>query len=184
MKKQKGFSLIFVLAILLVVSFLVASGMRSVKTEMAVSGGDADKNVAFQYAETAADYISKVKLVKIDEEYQQSKIPKTNTVDAAVCLNGDYKGVCYSAPNAPAWQMSLESGDNVLDSCDSSLSFRVNTNKGACDGAGDATWKDPHYIIEPMSAENASPRIYRVTIKAWGKSENTSTIIQAYYSIG
>ncbi len=186
MLKQKGFSLIFVLAILIVVSFLVASGMRTINTETAVSGGEVDKSVAFHYAETAADYISKIKLVEIDDKLQKGEYPDLPT-DRASCVDG----ICvnYATESTPPWQTTFGEGNkkaNILDSCAGSLSFSVNKTGGECepDKPGNVAWKNPRYIIEPMSDATVSPRIYRVTIKAWGKNENTSTIIQAYYSLG
>ncbi len=187
MLKQKGFSLIFVLAILIVVSFLVASGMRTINTETAVSGGEVDKSVAFHYAETAADYISKIKLVEIDDKLQKGEISLPPDNQPGCTSDSTYNGICvnYTKETTPAWQKNV-GDENILDSCLGSSSFSVNKTGGECepDKPGNVAWKNPRYIIEPMSDATVSPRIYRVTIKAWGKNENTSTIIQAYYSLG
>ncbi len=197
MIKQKGFSLIFVLAILIVVSFLVASGMRTIKTETAISGGDVDKSVAFHYAEIAANYISKDELIRIDEAIQKNTISKPGELEPIKCTSAPpgtpsgepiLKGVCFDYSNAvtPAWQVTDSDGKNILDSCTHSQSFQVNETGGECTAGepGNIAWKNPRYIIEPISGTASTSRVYRVTIKAWGKSENTSTIIQAYYSIG
>lgn len=90
----------------------------------------------------------------------------------------------------PIWAVS-----NILSPCGKAASFKVNDSGGECSGegddgtasAGDKTWQNPRYIIELVSSFDSFGKnpehVYRVTVVSWGRSENTSSSIQAFYAV-
>ena len=172
MKNQKGFSLIFVIVILLVVSFIVASSFRMLNSEMSQAAGDADKKFAFNFNEATLDYIEKIKLPSINKQIKDGSL----TLIEGQCVNG----ICRSI-NTALWEKNSISGKNILDDCTTSGEFIVNNSGGSCTKSGNITWRNPHYIIELLTEPTASVKIYRVTVKSWGKDENSTAVTQAYY---
>lgn len=172
MRNQKGFSLIFVIVVLLVVSFLVATSFRMLNSEMNQAAGDVDKKFAFGFNETALKYVEQVKLPSVSKQIKDGSL---------VLVEGECNaGVCKST-NTALWEKTSISGKNILDDCTTAGEFIVNNSGGSCSQVGNITWRNPHYIIELLTEPTEPVKIYRVTVKSWGKDENSVVVTQAYY---
>ncbi|WP_434779013.1 pilus assembly PilX family protein [Neisseria sp. Ec49-e6-T10] len=180
LKQQQGFSLLVVLAMLLVISFLAIGGAQIVNTEMAMSGTSMEKKSAFSYADTTLKVIENTELFKLDELIKDKTDAELATIFTSTCTSSltGWKGLCSSSSGQPAWQR-----DDIMTPCGNSNSYAVNSTGGGCNDPGDVVWANPRYIIELLSPAGADERIYRVTVRAWGKNKKVSSTIQSYFSI-
>lgn len=178
MNKQKGFTLIFVLVLLIVISLLVATSFRNIRSETEMVAGEADNKFAFSLNEVTMDYIQKVHLYEVDKKIANGDIVPID----GQCLTGGV-GVCKTLTTS-IWETNSTNGINVLDDCDTSYSFNVNETGGTCTTPGNISWRNPHYIIELVTTEPDGSKIYRVTVKSWGKSQWTTTTTQTFFLVG
>ncbi len=203
-QSQRGYALIITVVILIAATLLVVSGSRSLIVDQTVATTDGDKRLAANIADETLKYVEQEILPEMDKEVFKKIAGKTSsseiatyldTVFTANCTNteinegrkgeGYYEGLCQ-AGESPAAQRG------ALSPCGDSLEYSINGTGGSCTASGvvadgNTTWANPKYVIElvspPGDYKDNTVHTYRVTVKAWGRSRNTASILEAYYSV-
>jgi type IV pilus assembly protein PilX len=175
-RTARGFSLIVILLMTIVLAFLALGAMNTSIVQERMAGQAADRNVAMQAAEaTLLDAEAHV------EQVIASNTPFTTACDDGLCLSRVYAGTPSSRP---VW-------DGVVD-----LSTATNTiGYGAATGARELPnlANQPRYVIErlgplpPEEGDDAqigappTAQAYRITARAGGQQESTSVTLQSNF---
>lgn len=171
--REQGFSLIMVLAIMVIIALMVIAGSQVSNTEMRISSNDADRKHAFSLAERA---------LQLGERRAASA---TITGDTGLPLAesdiqalfsadcGSTEGMCLPADGdkvtQPAWER-----ENI---------FSGNTEDNSVGTNIEGGFRSPRYIIEYLGVNGIEGRMFRVTSRAWGANENTVVTLQSYIAM-
>ncbi|MDC9725489.1 MAG: PilX N-terminal domain-containing pilus assembly protein [Gammaproteobacteria bacterium] len=162
-KQQQGVVLAITLIMLVMVTLLAVSSMRTTIMEERMAGNTQDGNIAFQMAETAL-------------RQAESNLQKDD--DAILILSGE------------AATVGLGPCEVALDSI---LDWDAEGAVSPCDYVGtaddDGVSRPPHYYVEFMFAPSATtlgePEIrdcfYRVTARGYGRSSTNYATLQTTY---
>jgi type IV pilus assembly protein PilX len=165
---QQGVVLAVALIMLVLITLLAVSAMRTTAMEERMASNSRNDNIAFQLAETALRYAETI--LQADGDSLSIAAGQSQSVGFAPC-------------------------EIVLDSED--FSDQARWTASACDYVGDAD-KDindvdivrtPHYFIEFVHAEAAvmmgaaTPRecFYRITARGYGPDANSAVTLQTTY---
>ena len=194
---QKGFSLFFVMILMLVIAFIVIMTSQSSLTEMRSSTNEADRKFALSLAENGL----REGEFAIKTAFDAKPTVTTFTADCknGWCLpakdsysstqsNEPFKFDTAAAPDIPAWercaantsqQASSCVGKTVLDAgCDASASARC---KKSNDGK---TYYNIEYIGERMdSVKEQQVDNFRITSRARGNNDDTVVTLQSYVEL-
>ena len=204
-QSQQGYALIITVVILIAATFLVVSGSRSLMVDQTVAATDADKRLAANMADETLKFVEKDILPDMDRNVFKvlDAAGKTSSADVTTYLNDVFTANCKNSVigegrGGDGYQIGLcQSGDapaaqrGELAPCGDSLEYTANNTGGTCVSsdvvAGNATWANPKYVIELVSPSGDyranTVHTYRVTVKAWGRNRNTTSILEAYYSV-
>ncbi|OYV01941.1 MAG: pilus assembly protein PilX [Burkholderiales bacterium PBB5] len=184
-RAARGFSLMVILVMIVVVSFLALGAMNSSIVQERMAGNARDRNVALQAAEAA------LRDAELDIE--------NNLTTASVFSEDCTSGLCIppsdtaSGPkSAPLWQ--------TIDWASKSRAYGSRTSAPALLGpANTALATQPRYVIErlptlpPRAGEDACvgggcsnvavdrARAYRITVRASGVRSATEVMLQSVY---
>ena len=179
LKQQAGFVLITGLLILLMLTIIMLTAMRTAALEERMAGNLKNQNIAFQAAESAlreAEGLMEIEDLAIDwngdEEddanpfhpFRLSGGPFQNSGDP-ICV----EGLC--GPSDPPMSESIRTlGDDEVRTADTGI-------------PGVA---QPQYVIELIRVEPSSDsrRLYatfRITARAWGEDPNSQVQLQSTY---
>ena len=193
-KQQSGFSLLIVLAILIVISLIVVGGAQYVNTDLRISANDSDRKVTFTYAESTLK-VAENQLLQMEADLD---VPN-KTVKQLVDVDKYFKEDCTGTGVSGKWTKGLCSASSSYTPVDQPA-----TNVAASTSATPAwerkdVWttnsieyaitdnvssKNPRYIIEILDKDTNGTRNYRITSRAWGKNTNTVVTLQSYVSVG
>jgi len=171
-RHQHGFSLIMVLAIMVVIALMVIAGSQVFNSELRISANDADRKHAFSLAEKAllqGEYVAAQLAVNSKGE----PLPTTAVVVkfTATCMGGR----CLPSDGTPGRTEPAWERTNILTG---------KKDEGSKDNSVETTLtggsKNPRYIIEYLGDNAVDGRLFRVTSRAWGANENTVVTVQSY----
>lgn len=196
--KQRGFSLITTLILLIVVTVLGLAASRIVLMSEKTSRFDRDTQIAFQAAEAAlvdaeidiqgtkdaaGNYIvSGLRMAQFDSKN------KTTAIFPVGCGTGTQRGMCATTFSAkPVWYVV----DFTDDSANAkTVAFGEFTGREFAAGlTGIRPEMPPRYIIEPIdyvipgSAVSAPEKeiIYRITAMGFGPRKETQVVLQVVF---
>ena len=192
---QKGFSLFFVMILMLVIAFIVIMTSQSSLTEMRSSTNEADRKFALSLAENGL----REGEFAIKAAFDAKPTATTFTAD---CKNGwclpakdsyssnqshePFKFDTAAAPDIPAWercaantsqQASSCVGKTVLDAgCDASARCKKSNNGKT------------YYIVEYLGSRMDNVKAqqvdnFRVTSRARGNNDDTVVTLQSYVEL-
>lgn len=194
--KKKGFSLFFVMILMLVIAFIVIMTSQSSLTEMRSSTNEADRKFALSLAENGL----REGEFAIKAAFDAKPAPTTFTANCenGWCLpakdsyssnqsNEPFKFDTAAAPDIPAWERCAANptskqalscpGKTVLDAgCDTSARCKK-SNDGKT-----------YYIIEYLGARMDSVKAqqvdnFRITSRARGNNDDTVVTLQSYVEL-
>ncbi|MDK4533531.1 PilX N-terminal domain-containing pilus assembly protein [Kingella kingae] len=192
--QQQGFSLFFVMILMLVIAFLVIVTSQSSVTEMRMSTNEADRKYALSLAETG---------LRDGEYFIKNVVDKqTETIFTAGCKDGlclPVKG-SYSDGHANAPFKFDKSASSDYQAWTRCASGTASTNPDSCtgktvldDGCGNTCKttndKKTHYVIEYLGVRtdlNSSGTEYdhfRITSRARGQNKDTVVTLQSYVEL-
>lgn len=188
-RKMQGTVLLVGLVMLIVLTLLAFSALRSATLQERMSGNLRDRGIAFQAAESA---------LRAAEKYlADNPSPPSATFTGTACsAKGVFKlvsGVPYFAQSGSAF-----SSGTVWDGASTDFWSEYPWEAANCsfNGSGDnITYvaqadlgkpgkpiKLPRYVIEEMPSDVNDLTSYRVTAIGWGSSENSEVVLQATYT--
>ena len=187
---KQGGAILFVGLILMVVLTLLAfTALRTATMQERMAGNVRDRGIAFQAAESA---------LRAAEKYLSlSSTPPSATLSGTTCATkGIYKlnaGVPYFAASGNSFTSGVRWDGSSIDfwneypwenaNCSFTGSADHVTFVATADlGKAGKPIKLPRYVIEEMPADGNLLTSYRVTAKGWGSSANTVVIVQATYT--
>lgn len=194
--QQQGFSLFFVMILMLVIAFLVIVTSQSSVTEMRMSTNEADRKYALSLAETGLQ----------DGEYFIKNVvdAQTKTIFTAGCTNGlcspvkdSYSNSHVNAPfefdkstssDYQAWtRCAANTATANPDSCIGKTVLDENCEAArTCKKTGDGK---TYYVIEYLGARTDSNSTgteydhFRITSRARGQNKDTMVTLQSYVEL-
>lgn len=187
-RKERGAILFVSLILLVVLTLLAFTALRTATIQERMSGNARDRGIAFQAAEAA---------LRAAEKYLSAttSLPSGTTTGTS-CTKGVYKlssGVPYFAASGSSF-----SGSGILwdgASADFWNAYPWETTNCSYTGSGDYVTfvasadygkpgkpvQSPRYVIEEMPANGTGLPSYRVTAKGYGSNANAVVILQATY---
>lgn len=195
LRQQKGFSLLIVLAILLVISLIVVGGAQYVNTDLRIGANDSDRKMTFTYAESTLKGAEGVLLkmesdLGIPDATVQELIATQKFTPSCVGTKSTWKkGMCTaSGTYTPVDQAAKPQNPTAISGSETTATpawERANVwSTNSIEYGGTSATKKPRYIIEILDKDANGTRNYRITSRAWGKNKNTVVTLQSYVSIG
>ena len=194
---QKGFSLFFVMILMLVIAFIVIMTSQSSLTEMRSSTNEADRKFALSLAENGL----REGEFEIKKAFDAKPTVTTFTADCknGWCLpakdsyssnqsNDPFKFDTAAAPDVPAWERCAANTSKQASSCvgktvlDAGCDSKTNTR---CKKSNDGR---TFYIVEYLGARTDSTQStqidnFRITSRARGNNDDTVVTLQSYVEL-
>ena len=180
-RNSNGFVLITGLLVLLMLTIIMLTAMRTAALEERMAGNLRNKNIAFQAAESAlreAEGLFDIQALTFD--WDGDSTPDPNPFHPFRLSGGPFQavgesgGVCVNGMCGPADPPMSESIGSLSDS-------QVRTATTGIPGVA-----QPQYVIELIGIEPStdSRRLYatfRITARAWGEDPNSRVQLQSTY---
>ena len=173
---QRGFSLLIVLIVMIIIAFLAVAATQTYNTELRISSNDADRKMAMATAEAALRQGESDIATFTDEAFNET------------CTDG----LCSQAGQADNTP-PVETNEGILtigqDSSNINAWTRTSCNDTSCLETNGRTYtatgsaRPARYIIEYISNTpdlNGNTLLFRVTARAWGQNANTVVTVQSY----
>mgnify|MGYP001015904821 FL=1 len=192
---QKGFSLFFVMILMLVIAFIVIMTSQSSLTEMRSSTNEADRKFALSLAENGlregefaikAAFDAKPTATTFTADCKNGWCLPAKDSYSSTQSNEPFKFDATAAPDIPAWercaantsqQASSCVGKTVLDAgCDASARCKKSNNGKT------------YYIVEYLGSRMDNVKAqqidnFRVTSRARGNNDDTVVTLQSYVEL-
>jgi type IV pilus assembly protein PilX len=190
-RASRGFSLIVVLMLLLVVSVLGLAAAQNALVGERITRNDRDTEVAFQAAEAALLDAERDVLGPNDHAAQRLCLFDGRDVSAFVvdCAGtGARLGLCAAAPvgDPPVWTRI-----DFAPDANRSVAYGRFTGQVYATGAGGLSVRAPHYVVEALRSRGSGPQgvlhsasagaathVFRVTAIGYGPREETRVLLQ------
>ena len=192
---QKGFSLFFVMILMLVIAFIVIMTSQSSLTEMRSSTNEADRKFALSLAENGL----REGEFAIKAAFDAKPTATTFTAD---CKNGwclpakdsysssqshePFKFDATAAPDIPAWERCAANTSQQASSCVGKTVLDVGCDTSArCKKSNDGK---TYYIVEYLGSRMDNVKAqhidnFRVTSRARGNNDDTVVTLQSYVEL-
>ena len=165
---QKGFSLVMVMMIMVVIALLVIAGAQVSNTEMRISTNNADQKYAKGLAERAL--LEGEKLISKEGLDATGSTVKSKSETDLLNKFNNTNGL-YGYNGATTRTETLWEDSNTWTGANS---VEVTFSGGS---------KKPRYIVEYLGTKDVDGetglRVFRVTARAWGENENTVSTLQS-----
>ena len=185
--RQRGFSLITTLILLMVVSGLGIAASQMVLMSERTSRFDRDAQIAFQAAEAAlVDAEIDIQGPNTSADQRMEKFePKSKVNFSAGCGTGEFQGLCAPAEDGqkPVWYQ--------VDFTDESANAKTvqfgdfTGRKFAVGATGIRPEIAPRYIVEvipnPTPAASPADVLYRITAMGFGPRKKTQIVLQVVF---
>ncbi|WP_225547237.1 pilus assembly protein [Chromobacterium violaceum] len=191
--RQAGGALPLVMSLLAVLGLLVLSSSRQLAGEARLASNSQDR----QRAETQA----RQALLGAEQwVWRMDRRLGLGAVDPArlygegrlfppSCDGIEGKGLCE--PMAPPHRRQV-GGQSLLHPCGNSREYPLEPgpSQTACPQrvrGGALNWANPRYVVElidPRFGESAGDRLYRITVRAWGRHPQSEVTLQSWYRVG
>ena len=192
---QKGFSLFFVMILMLVIAFIVIMTSQSSLTEMRSSTNEADRKFALSLAENGlregefaikAAFDAKPTVTTFTADCKNGWCLPAKDSYSSTQSNEPFKFDTAASPDIPAWercaantnqQASSCIGKTVLDAgCDASARCKKSNNGKT------------YYIVEYLGSRMDNVKAqqidnFRVTSRARGNNDDTVVTLQSYVEL-
>ena len=192
---QKGFSLFFVMILMLVIAFIVIMTSQSSLTEMRSSTNEADRKFALSLAENGL----REGEFAIKAAFDAKPTATTFTAD---CKNGwclpakdsyssnqshePFKFDTAAAPDIPAWERCAANTSQQASSCGGKTVLDAGCDASArCKKSNDGK---TYYIVEYLGSRMDNVKAqqidnFRVTSRARGNNDDTVVTLQSYVEL-
>lgn len=188
-KKEQGAILFVSLILLIVLTLLAFTALRTATIQERMTGNARDRGIAFQAAEAA---------LRAAEKYLgvTTSLP-TGAFTGTACTKGVYK-LSSGVPYLAASGSSFASTGTRWDGSSTDFWNEYPWETGNCAFSGSADYvtfvsssdygkpgkptQSPRYVIEELPANGTGLPSYRVTAKGYGSSTNAVVILQATYT--
>ena len=192
---QKGFSLFFVMILMLVIAFIVIMTSQSSLTEMRSSTNEADRKFALSLAENGL----REGEFAIKAAFDAKPTATTFTAD---CKNGwclpakdsysssqshePFKFDATAAPDIPAWERCAANTSQQASSCVGKTVLDAGCDTSArCKKSNDGK---TYYIVEYLGSRMDNVKAqhidnFRVTSRARGNNDDTVVTLQSYVEL-
>lgn len=190
-RQQKGFSLLVVMAILIVISLIVVGGAQYVNTDLRISANDSDRKRTFTYAE------STLKAAESQLLNMETALGVPDYTVAELVTAKKFTETCSGDGDGTAWQTGLCTSGTTYTPVDTAATTVTGNDTPAWERenvwesnsientiTGNVSTVQPRYIIEILDKDANGTRNYRITARAWGKNKNTAVTLQSYVSVG
>ena len=181
--RQQGFSLIMVLAMMMIIALMVIAASHTSSTEVRMAANSADARYAFSIAEKtllfAETEAAKLNYHTVTGTYKiKTKAEIENTFPGT-------PGQCSATDGKCAYDNRDGSSDKRTTPWTSADTWK-NKSKEINDAAriveATNTAQRPRYIIEYLgehTVDGANQRLMRITARSWGKNNKTSVMVQS-----
>ncbi|MEO9385963.1 pilus assembly protein [Chromobacterium phragmitis] len=193
MSRQAGGALPLVLSLLALVSLLVLSSSRQLESV----GRQADNAEDRQRAETQARQAllgAEQWVWRLDRRLalaaaDPDKLYGEGRLFPPSCDGAEGKGLCE--PREPPHRRRVNDQD-LLHPCGNSREYALSPG-GPQTGCpqrvrgGAFGWWNPRYVVElidPRFGDAARDRLYRITVRAWGRQPQNAVTLQSWYRVG
>ena len=192
---QKGFSLFFVMILMLVIAFIVIMTSQSSLTEMRSSTNEADRKFALSLAENGL----REGEFAIKAAFDAKPTATTFTADCknGWCLpakdsysssqsNDPFKFDTAAAPDIPAWERCAANTSQQASSCVGKTVLDVGCDTSArCKKSNDGK---TYYIVEYLGSRMDNVKAqqidnFRITSRARGNNDDTVVTLQSYVEL-
>ena len=192
---QKGFSLFFVMILMLVIAFIVIMTSQSSLTEMRSSTNEADRKFALSLAENGL----REGEFAIKAAFDAKPTATTFTAD---CKNGwclpakdsyssnqshePFKFDTAAAPDIPAWERCAANTSQQASSCVGKTVLDAGCDTSArCKKSNDGK---TYYIVEYLGSRMDNVKAqqidnFRITSRAHGNNDDTVVTLQSYVEL-
>ena len=192
---QKGFSLFFVMILMLVIAFIVIMTSQSSLTEMRSSTNEADRKFALSLAENGL----REGEFAIKAAFDAKPTATTFTAD---CKNGwclpakdsysssqshePFKFDATAAPDIPAWERCAANTSQQASSCVGKTVLDAGCDTSArCKKSNDGK---TYYIVEYLGSRMDNVKAqqidnFRITSRARGNNDDTVVTLQSYVEL-
>lgn len=196
LKYNQGFSLLIVLAILIVISLMVVGGAQYANTDLRIGANDSDRKVTFTYAESTLKGVES-ELLDMEAALGVPDATVQELIDAdkftPACSGSGTgkwaKGLCTaSGTYTPVDQTAVNQNAVTVTGSETTATPAWERKDvwttNSIEYSGTSATKKPRYIIEILDKDANGTRNYRITSRAWGKNTNTVVTLQSYVSVG
>lgn len=206
--RQRGSALIVALMVLLMMTLVVLASSRLIVDEQRIGSNQSDRQATFQLAELALK-AAEARVAEMDQALDVAG----KSDDALFGAGGVFSASCRNDANPAGWQSGLcatsaQVGGGALQSWERTVSvgkqsvpalhpcgnaleyaFKSGAVQNRCPDVVtlDGVWANPRYLIELVDRNyqdsDGGGRLYRLTVRAWGKNANSVVTLQSYYVV-
>ena len=185
--RQRGFSLITTLILLMVVSGLGIAASQMVLMSERTSRFDRDAQIAFQAAEAAlVDAEIDIQGPNTSADQRMEKFePKSKVNFSAGCGTGESRGLCAPAEagQKPVWYQVDFTDESA--NAETAKFGEFTDRKFAVGATGIRPEIAPRYIVEvipnPTPAASPADVLYRITAMGFGPRKKTQIVLQVVF---
>ena len=192
---QKGFSLFFVMVLMLVIAFIVIMTSQSSLTEMRSSTNEADRKFALSLAENGlregefaikAAFDAKPTATTFTADCKNGWCLPAKDSYSSTQSNEPFKFDTAAAPDIPAWERCAANTSQQASSCvgKTVLDAGCDTKKRCMESKDGKTY----YIVEYLGSRMDNVKAqhidnFRVTSRARGNNDDTVVTLQSYVEL-
>ena len=192
---QKGFSLFFVMILMLVIAFIVIMTSQSSLTEMRSSTNEADRKFALSLAENGlregefaikAAFDAKPTVTTFTADCKNGWCLPAKDSYSSSQSNDPFKFDTAAAPDIPAWERCAANTSQQASSCVGKTVLDVGCDTSArCKKSNDGK---TYYIVEYLGSRMDNVKAqqidnFRVTSRARGNNDDTVVTLQSYVEL-
>ena len=192
---QKGFSLFFVMILMLVIAFIVIMTSQSSLTEMRSSTNEADRKFALSLAENGlregefaikAAFDAKPTVTTFTADCKNGWCLPAKDSYSSTQSNEPFKFDTAAAPDIPAWERCAANTSQQASSCVGKTVLDAGCDTGArCKKSNDGK---TYYIVEYLGSRMDNVKAqqidnFRITSRARGNNDDTVVTLQSYVEL-
>ena len=192
---QKGFSLFFVMILMLVIAFIVIMTSQSSLTEMRSSTNEADRKFALSLAENGlragefaikAAFDAKPNVTTFTADCKNGWCLPAKDSYSSNQSNDPFKFDTAAAPDIPAWERCAANTSQQASSCVGKTVLDVGCDTSArCKKSNDGK---TYYIVEYLGSRMDNVKAqqidnFRITSRARGNNDDTVVTLQSYVEL-
>ena len=191
---QKGFSLFFVMILMLVIAFIVIMTSQSSLTEMRSSTNEADRKFALSLAENGlregefaikAAFDAKPTVTTFTADCKNGWCLPAKDSYSSTQSNEPFKFDTAAAPDIPAWERCAANTSQQASSCVGKTVLDAGCYPNRCKRSND---EKTYYIVEYLGSRMDNVKAqqidnFRITSRARGNNDDTVVTLQSYVEL-
>ena len=192
---QKGFSLFFVMILMLVIAFIVIMTSQSSLTEMRSSTNEADRKFALSLAENGlregefaikAAFDAKPTVTTFTADCKNGWCLPAKDSYSSTQSNEPFKFDTAAAPDIPAWERCAANTSQQASSCVGKTVLDAGCDTSA--RCKKSIYGKTYYIVEYLGSRMDNVKAqqidnFRITSRARGNNDDTVVTLQSYVEL-